>query len=841
MVGAFASDYTTTYVYDVAGNNTQVTNGLGQTTVTAYNATGQVATVTDPRTNATTYTYDPVDRIKTVTAPLQGVTTYNYTAGRMTSRVDALTRSTSYLYDLAGRVTRKTDPLGRFHTYTYDAAGNVATATDAVGNAGAVPNPLLGKTTFTYDVLNRVTNRTYGDSTSPVSYTYDPVTQNRASMVDGTGTTTYGYNKLGSYIRYTKTDGTSYTQLVDAAGNVTRRFYNGVYYQDYTYDDDNRPTKIEFSSVIAPGPTSGVSYQYDASSNPTHVRNLAMVSQPTSPSVVVGTQQYSYDRAGRVSQITNTNSTGIAAQYTYTRDANGNPTRINATGANINTVSYPRTLVYDTANRLTKYCRLDPCLPATAGNAYTYDVVGNRKTETTSWTVPTITNTLTHDNADQLISESTKPGVTYTYNSNGDLLTEAGRVYTYNSAHQTKSVTVNAGTPTAATTNYLYDGDGNRTSAISPTRTQVFKWNTFDPLPKIATVSDGAGVLSNMFRYGIGDQPVQIETGQFRVTQYLWRDVVGSITNYVSPTSGLVNATYGYDPFGASSPTNTLGYTGEMYDDVTGLYNLRARQYQTTSGRFTQTDPMPYGAGHAFESAYIYGYDNPMRFVDPSGKRGGECSYCDGDSIEYAHQFLKYRSPSELEALYDEYETMLKSIGEGSGPSGSDTHEVAMLLPRRTGQRGLPTLAWSKNAFDAITMIWAAAPKAAKLMQPKPSIATKGVDPNTIRFSQKTVNGLDPIEASMKSKGWVGEPIDVVRMPDGQLTSFDNTRLLAARNAGIEAQVRVHEFGDPFPAGRLGPNGPGTWGDAVTQRVNNQGAGFRTANPNGSATAPRAK
>ena len=119
--------------------------------------------------------------------------------------------------------------------------------------------------------------------------------------------------------------------------------------------------------------------------------------------------------------------------------------------------------------------------------------------------------------------------------------------------------------------------------------------------------------------------------------------------------------------------------------------------------------------------------------------------------------------------------------------------------------------------------------------------ATKGVDPNTIRFSQKTVNGLDPIEASMKSKGWVGEPIDVVRMPDGQLTSFDNTRLLAARNAGIEAQVRVHEFGDPFPAGRLGPNGPGTWGDAVTQRVNNQGAGFRTANPNGSATAPRAK
>jgi hypothetical protein len=137
--------------------------------------------------------------------------------------------------------------------------------------------------------------------------------------------------------------------------------------------------------------------------------------------------------------------------------------------------------------------------------------------------------------------------------------------------------------------------------------------------------------------------------------------------------------------------------------------------------RFTQTDPMPYGPGHAYESAYVYAFNSPLRFVDPSGKRGGECSYCDGDSIEYAHQFLKYKSQAELEALYAEYRTNLPLTGEGSGSSGSDTHEVSMLLPRRTGQAGLPTLAWSRNAFDAIMMIWAAAPKAAKLLQPKPT------------------------------------------------------------------------------------------------------------------------
>ena len=37
---------------------------------------------------------------------------------------------------------------------------------------------------------------------------------------------------------------------------------------------------------------------------------------------------------------------------------------------------------------------------------------------------------------------------------------------------------------------------------------------------------------------------------------------------------------------------------------------------------FTQTDPMPYGVGHPYESSYVYGFNNPNVFVDPSGLRG---------------------------------------------------------------------------------------------------------------------------------------------------------------------------------------------------------------------------
>ena len=38
--------------------------------------------------------------------------------------------------------------------------------------------------------------------------------------------------------------------------------------------------------------------------------------------------------------------------------------------------------------------------------------------------------------------------------------------------------------------------------------------------------------------------------------------------------------------------------------------------------QFTQTDPTPYGAGSAFESAYVYVSDMPTVMVDPSGMRG---------------------------------------------------------------------------------------------------------------------------------------------------------------------------------------------------------------------------
>ncbi|MFW8745124.1 hypothetical protein ACOI9R_33855, partial [Mesorhizobium japonicum] len=107
------------------------------------------------------------------------------------------------------------------------------------------------------------------------------------------------------------------------------------------------------------------------------------------------------------------------------------------------------------------------------------------------------------------------------------------------------------------------------------------------------------------------------------------------------------------------------------------------------------------------------------------------------------------------------------------------------------------------------------------------------------------VTTIDGIAASMAREGWKGDHVDIVRMPDGGLTSLDNRRLVAADMAGISVQAVVHDLHDPIDpsvswrfADRAG-NAPDTWGAAVDNRIARQPAWWRDANQFGSSTRPR--
>ena len=129
------------------------------------------------------------------------------------------------------------------------------------------------------------------------------------------------------------------------------------------------------------------------------------------------------------------------------------------------------------------------------------------------------------------------------------------------------------------------------------------------------------------------------------------------------------------------------------------------------------------------------------------------------------------------------------------------------------------------------------------------------LDANDIRFSQNTVSfnkkdrltgenyTYNDLVASMKKDGWKGDAVDVVRMPDGKVTSFDNTRISAARDAGIDVKASIHYPNDPLPtemikSGRFGE--AKTWGEALSNRINNQKPkSFGSNNPNGTLDQPK--
>ena len=109
------------------------------------------------------------------------------------------------------------------------------------------------------------------------------------------------------------------------------------------------------------------------------------------------------------------------------------------------------------------------------------------------------------------------------------------------------------------------------------------------------------------------------------------------------------------------------------------------------------------------------------------------------------------------------------------------------------------------------------------------------LDPSEVSFSQATVSyqkkgkgyNYDTMVEDMRKNGWNGKPVDVVNMLDNAPTSMDNTRILAARNAGIKVDAIVHNYSDKLSYEDIrrfgvGNTYPKTWGEAIELRVKKQ-------------------
>jgi RHS repeat-associated protein len=184
------------------------------------------------------------------------------------------------------------------------------------------------------------------------------------------------------------------------------------------------------------------------------------------------------------------------------------------------------------------------------------------------------------------------------------------RSYTYDHANRLTQVTQGA-----QTTQFAYNGDGNRASKTVSGDTTQYVLDLAASLPVV--VSDTEAV----YLYGL-----DILAQQQAERQYYFHDGLGSVRQMLDST-GEVETNYAYDPFGvpvvAGDASNPYQFTGEAWDAEVELLYLRARYYQPDTGRFIAKDP--WAADILRPSSlnrWVYVENNPVNSRDPTGHCG---------------------------------------------------------------------------------------------------------------------------------------------------------------------------------------------------------------------------
>jgi RHS repeat-associated protein len=194
----------------------------------------------------------------------------------------------------------------------------------------------------------------------------------------------------------------------------------------------------------------------------------------------------------------------------------------------------------------------------------------------------------------------------YSYDANGNLLTDGQRNYTWDPANRLTQI---SGSSTAS---FQYGPYNRRTSKTINGNQTGYLYDGINPVQE----QTGSTVTANLLSGGVDE--LFTRTTASKSDNYL-TDALGS-TLALTDTTGAVNTQYSYEAYGNTTASGTASdnayqYTGRE-NDGTGLYYYRARYYDTQTSRFISQDPIGFGGG-VNQFAYVNG--NPLSRIDPYG------------------------------------------------------------------------------------------------------------------------------------------------------------------------------------------------------------------------------
>jgi RHS repeat-associated protein len=211
---------------------------------------------------------------------------------------------------------------------------------------------------------------------------------------------------------------------------------------------------------------------------------------------------------------------------------------------------------------------------------------------------------------------TSKAGVTYTYDANGNTLskTEASGTTTYAWDFENRLISLTL-PGTGGTVNFKYDPFGRRIQKSAGVAVTNYVYDGDNAIEEL----DATGAVSAQYTQGLGiDEPLAMYRGGGSF--FYQADGLGSIAA-LTDTTGSPAATYVYDSFGnlttqAGQLTSPFRYTAREFDSETGLYYYRARYYDPSTGRFFSEDPTGFQGGINY---FRYVGNDPADETDPSG------------------------------------------------------------------------------------------------------------------------------------------------------------------------------------------------------------------------------
>ena len=557
-----------------------------------YNANRQMDSITDALNRTTRFGWCSCGSLTSITDPKNQVTIFNRDLqGRVYQKVFADNSTVNYLYD------------GQTVANTAGASSRLKSSTDAKNQ----------RTNYSYLVDDNIQQVTYTNTsgqplnppTPSVSFTYDPNYNRVRTMVDGTGTTTYGYSPitfppaLGAG-RLTTIDGPLLNDAIafgyDELGRITSRSINGsANASSWAFDNLGRVSSVvnklgtftnayvgvtdRVGKVTYPGGTTA-NYLYLPNIQNKRLQEIKYLS---SRNALISQFDYTYDPEGQV--------------LTWTKNYSG-----------LNPAPQKLDLSYDYADQLLAA----PVKNATTNAlikqyAYGYDLASNRTSELVG--IKTITST--SNNVNELVSQSGGTTRTLTYDANGNLVNDGSK------------------------RTFEWDA-GNRLAAINYTGTHIRTEFSYDGLSRMAKVVEKSGTTIKSTRkfiwcglerceYRDANDAVTLRVypqGQYSGTTpyYYTHDHLGSIREMLK-SDGSVVGRYDYDPYGRSTTVkNTVpdfNFTGLYRHSASNLDFAVYRTYDPDLGRWLSRDPIGEIGGL---NLYGYASNDPINLIDPIGQ-----------------------------------------------------------------------------------------------------------------------------------------------------------------------------------------------------------------------------